>query len=58
MRPLMALLAIEMLVVASIYLLLVGAIGAYNGEPLGFVLLAFGLTSTTLLVQSYKKDTQ
>jgi hypothetical protein len=54
----MALLAIEMLVVASIYLLLVGAIGAYNGEPLGFVLLAFGLTSTTLLVQSYKKDTQ
>jgi hypothetical protein len=57
MRPLMALLAIEVLVVVSIYLLIVGAIGVYNGEPLGFILLAFGLTSTTLLVQSYK-DTQ
>jgi hypothetical protein len=58
MKPLMALLAIEILVVVSIYLLIVGAIGVYNGEPLGFVLFAFGLTSTTLLVQSYKKDTQ
>jgi hypothetical protein len=57
MKPLMALLAIEVLVVVSIYLLIVGAIGVYNGEPLGFILLAFGLTSTIFLIQSYK-DTQ
>jgi hypothetical protein len=55
MKPILSVLFLTLWFGMCVYLIIVGTLGAINGEPLGFVFLALGIVATAPYINQIKK---
>ena len=58
MRPILSVLFLTLWFGMCVYLIIVGTLGAINGEPLGFVFLALGIVAAVPYMKGFYYETQ
>lgn len=55
MKPIVSLIILVAYALGTAYLLMVGFLGAINGEPLGFIFMVMGIAATIPYVKSFRE---